>query len=209
MTHTLHRQGDPEALRHDYVLLAMAARGYYSGEDSDAKMQKVWEVLSRSRDRIVNYGNVTKGNRQHVTFEELQTVRSRLIHAVFADRVSLRDCLRDLAEAEIGVSIVVSGLYDDVLETCDDLGLSPHTVNLSLGCHGKTELLPDPGVLEITTMCGHALVSGALVRSVVDELERGRRTYEEAAQHLSRLCVCGIFNPKRAEEVLRKLVSPR
>jgi hypothetical protein len=185
----------------------MAARGF-TYEDSERKMQKVWGVLARFRDRIVNYGNVTKGNRQQVTFEELQTVQSRLIHAVFADRETLQECLRDLAAADVGVSVVVSGLYDEVLDACEESGLTPHTVNLSLGIHGRTDRLPAPEVLEITTMCGHAMISAALVRKVLEDVEIGRSSAEEAARELSRLCVCGIFNPERAEAVLQKLVGP-
>jgi len=42
---------------------------------------------------------------------------------------------------------------------------------------------------------------------MVDELRAGRITYGEAAIQLSTLCECGIFNPYRAEKVLRKLTA--
>lgn len=206
MTHTLHRQGDVESLREDYVLLAMAARGI-NYDDSDPKQQRIWEILSHFSDRLANYGNVTEGNRQHVTLTRLQTVKSRLVHAVFTDRETLTACLRELREADVGISVVVSGLYDDVVEACEASGLRPHTVNLSLGIHGNTERLPPAPVLELTTMCGHAMVSAGLVQKMLSDVETGRRTYSEAADEMSRLCVCGIFNPQRAEKLLRRMTG--
>jgi len=90
---------------------------------------------------------------------------------------------------------------------CAEVGLSPHTVEHSLGIHGNTERLPDENVLEITTMCGHAMVSANLVTHLVAEIDEGKTTHEEAANELSRMCDCGIFNPYRAEKLLRKMTS--
>jgi hypothetical protein len=42
---------------------------------------------------------------------------------------------------------------------------------------------------------------------MVEEIQRGKMTYVEAATELSRICDCGIFNPGRAEKVLRKMTS--
>ncbi|MHB8763485.1 MAG: hypothetical protein ACYDA8_03955 [Deferrisomatales bacterium] len=206
MTHTLHRQGDRESLREDYVLLAMAARGI-NYDDSDPQQQRIWEILSHFSDQLANYGNVTEGNRQQVTLTRLQTVKSRLVHAVFPDRKTLAACLKELKEADVGMSVVVSGLYEDVVEACETSGLRPHTVNLSLGILGNTGRLPPEPVLEITTMCGHAMVSAGLVQELLSQVESGRRTYAEAADELSRLCVCGIFNPQRAQKLLRKMTG--
>lgn len=61
-----------------------------------------------------------------------------------------------------------------------EVGLQPHTINLSLGIRGKKELPPGPEVLELTTMCGHALVARNLVRKAVAEVRAGRMAPEEA-----------------------------
>jgi len=115
--------------------------------------------------------------------------------------------LRELKDRDIGVSIVVSGVHEDVEKLSLEVGLSPHTVEHSLGTHGKTERLPGENILEITTMCGHALVSPNLVVEMAEQIQRGKLTYHEAAVELSRICDCGIFNPGRAEKILRKMTS--
>ena len=86
-----------------------------------------------------------------------------------------------------------------------EVGLSPHTVEHSLGTHGNTARLPEENVLEITTMCGHALVSPYLVVEMVEQIQQGKLTYQEAAVELSRICDYGIFNPGRAEKILRRM----
>ena len=90
---------------------------------------------------------------------------------------------------------------------CSELGISPHTVEHSLDIHGKTERLPEESVLEITTLCGHAMASTNLVKHMVERINEGKMTHAEAAEELSRMCDCGIFNPHRAEKILRKLTS--
>jgi hypothetical protein len=92
-------------------------------------------------------------------------------------------------------------------QICSEIGLAPHTVEHSLGVHGKTEKLPDENALEITTMCGHAMVSPNLVLDLVKQIDEGKVTHEKAAIELSRMCDCGIFNPYRAEKLLRKMTT--
>ena len=107
----------------------------------------------------------------------------------------------------MGISVVVSGLFDVVGECCHKAGLHPHTVNMSLGIYGKKEkLVPDPE-REVTTMCGHGMVTGDLVMNMVDRIRKGRITPEAASKELAALCVCGIFNTKRSAELLQKLAE--
>jgi hypothetical protein len=204
MTHTLHRRGDPQSLHKDFILLAMTARGI-NREGSGPQTRKIWEVISRYRKGLVNYGNLSLGNSHTTSLEELMKADSVILHAVFSDLQILRACLLDLKQADIGISIVVSGLYDEVQKICNEIGLRLHTVNFSLGIHGRTEKLPPEPVLEIMTMCGHAMVSGNLVEQTIKDIRAGKMTYAEGATELSRMCVCGIFNPPRAEEILRRL----
>lgn len=206
MTHSLHRRGNIENLREDYVLLAVPTRGENSQvpEEIQENLRLVWEVLSHYEHGLTNFGDghgrkpmeVLTGNKC-----------STIAHAVFKDRETLKSCLKDLRDGDFGISVVISGLYDEVEEICLELGLSPHTVAHSLGIHGKMEMLPEEDVLEITTMCGHSLVSPNLVIHLVGQISKGKITHEKAAQELSKMCDCGIFNPYRAEKVLRKLTS--
>jgi len=206
MTHTLHRRGKPEDLHEDYVLLAMQARGV-NREGCEEKMGQVWEVLSHYEADLTNFGNMTDGNSHTTSMDVLKRTTWHMAHAVFKDRETLKACLKEFKERDLGISVVISGLYEETEKICSEIGLSPHTVEHSLGVFGKTELLPEENVLEITTMCGHALVSPSLVIQMIDDINEGRRTYEEAAEELSKMCDCGIFNLYRAKKLLRKMIS--
>lgn len=206
MTHTLHRRGDIEALREDYVLLFMQSREV-NREGNEAKVEQIWEVISHYEPDLVNFGNMTEGNSHTTNMEAFKNTTWLMGHAVFKDRGTLKACLKELKDRDIGISVVVSGIYEEVEKLCSEIGLPPHTVEHSLGTHGKMEKLPEENVLEITTLCGHALVSPNLVIQMVEEINKGKISYEMAAKELSRICDCGIFNPYRAEKVLRKMTS--
>ena len=206
MTHTLHRRGDEKGLSQDYVMLIMPAKGI-NEDDAQEKLHQIWELLESHKPHLVNFGNATTGNSHTTDLDTLKKSVNRLIHAVFKDRERLKACLTEIKERDFGLSVVLSGLYSDVEKLCAEIGLAPHTVEHSLGIHGNTGKLPDEGVLEITTMCGHALVSASLVTHLADRIESGEMNFKDASNELSRGCACGIFNPYRAEKLLKKLVS--
>ena len=54
-------------------------------------------------------------------------------------------------------------------------------------------------------MCGHHCVSPQSVENYVHLIKIGKISVEKAAKKLAQPCVCGIFNPKRAEMILKKL----
>ena len=114
--------------------------------------------------------------------------------------------LHELKEAELGTSVVVSGLVEVTDQLCQQVGLKMHTVEFSGGIHGKLELLPERPILEISTMCGHGLVASNLVKEMIRQVKRGKKAVEEAAIVLAKPCQCGVFNTKRAEELLKKLL---
>jgi hypothetical protein len=85
-------------------------------------------------------------------------------------------------------------------------GLEKHTVENSLGIFGRIRRLPSEEMLQLTTMCGHGMVPANLVEKVVAEIKRGKKTMREGAVELTRPCHCGIYNPVRAERLLKRLV---
>ncbi len=87
------------------------------------------------------------------------------------------------------------------------MGLSPHTVQYSLGTFGRTDRLPPEDTLEVTTMCGHHLVSPNLVKKMLLDLSRNRISLEEAAQTLAKQCQCGVFNPTKAMRLLEEMLE--
>jgi hypothetical protein len=206
MTHTLHRRGDLESLSEDYVMLIMASRDV-NMEGSQEKMKQIWDLLSKYEADLVNYGNITAGNSQQVEIRELRDLPSRLMHAVFKDRERLKSCLKEIKERDFGLSVVLSGIYEEVEKICAEIGLKPHTIEYSLGIHGKTDKLPGEETLDITTMCGHAMVSPNLVLHMANEIKAGRINAKDAAKELSKGCACGIFNPYRAAKLLRKIAA--
>jgi len=139
--------------------------------------------------------------------EALKKADSRIIHAVFKDRDKLKACLKEIKERDFGISVVVSGLYEETKKICAEIGLAPHTVNHSLGSHGDVKRMPEGEVLEIHTMCGHAMVSSNLIRHMVKEIDAGNISSKDAAKKLTRMCDCGIFNPHRAEKLLGKMTA--
>jgi hypothetical protein len=200
MTHTLHREGVKEG-SNDYVILAMV-----EGSDPQ-KLENLAELFKIIlKHKPLNYtGKALFPDLPAEQFPQIYK-RTKIGMAVFDRRDTLFAALKEIKERELGVSVVVSGLFSHIGEDCKHLGLPMHTVNYSLGVWGKREKLPDPKVTEVTTMCGHGLVSFNLVQSLVKEIRRGKKTLEEAAETLARPCVCGVVNPKRTVELLRAML---
>jgi hypothetical protein len=130
-----------------------------------------------------------------------------VIHAVFDDRDKAISMLRRVKEADLGLSVVMSGLVDVVDQCCQEAGVQRHTVEHSLGIWGRTERLPSEAVLELNTMCGHGMVTVGLINAVVDKIKAGKMTVEEGAEELFKPCMCGIFNPARAAELLAQMAA--
>jgi hypothetical protein len=199
LTHSLHRRGAAEDLREDFIMLFLLSR--IKPQGTYETMRQIWEVLSRYEHELVNGGEL------HNMEDLKKSANSRMIMAVFKDRETLTNCLKEIKERDFGISLVISGLYKETGKACAETGLSPHTVNLSLGIHGNTKRLPEENVLEIHTMCGHAMVSSRLILHLVEQIKKGRATCAEAAKELSRMCDCGIFNTYRAEKILRRMTA--
>lgn len=77
----------------------------------------------------------------------------------------------------------------------------------TLHCRGRLSKLPEDEILEITTMCGHGMISQHLVRKILLDIKRGILSPQEGAEYLATPCICGVFNPKRAQRLLEELVE--
>jgi hypothetical protein len=208
MTHTLHRMGSIESLQDDYVVMLMSSKGI-NREGSGPKFRR---FLQMALDHgAIKIGDAGLGNEYHQggVNKVLEKVcdRSVVVHAVFKDAGTVTTFLQAIKEVNFGLSVVISGLFDEVTKICRQLGLEKHTVNQSLGRWGRTDKLPPPEILEVNTMCGHGMVSVKLIQDVVDDLKKGQCTPEEGAERLFRPCQCGVFNPHRAARLLRSIVS--
>jgi len=193
-------------LREDFILLAMCATGITHRGSAGIK-KKLYEVLQRFPH--ANSGDVKTGSEFNAELEAIRKgfVDTSVLHYVFTDKETVVQVLEEIRKADLGISIVLSGLFDEVEECCKRTDLKPHTVEHSAGVMGRTERLPDERILGITTMCGHGLVAANLVLEMVKRIRRGKLSIEEAAAKLAGPCICGVFNPKRAERLLSELVS--
>ena len=207
MTHSLHRRGNKQNLCEDYVMLVMPGMNRMKLEPVRERMQKIWDVISGYEAELANFGTLRGSGRHRKTIDELKKGPLSMIHAVFKDKASLKACLKELKEKDYWISVSVSGLYDDVKEASSEVDLSPHTVQYSFGISGKTEKLPEDDVLEVSTMCGHAMVSPNLIAHLIGKIDKGKKTHMEAAEKLTAMCVCGLFNPYRAENLLKKMTQ--
>ena len=205
MTHTLHREGTLENLREDFVVFTMSAKTV-NAKGSGEKMRKFFEILEKYNG--VNYGDMKTGNVLNLDRDTIHDgiVDTSIVHFVFTDKAVVGKVLDELEGAQLGTSVIVSGLVEETDRVCKRAGLRMHTVEFSGGVHGKLGLLPKKPVLEITTMCGHGMVASNLVREMVRQIKKGKKSLEEAGVGLAKPCQCGVFNPKRAEALLEKFL---
>jgi hypothetical protein len=205
MSHTLHRRGTAENLKNDFVIFAMSAKGI-NEIDSNVKLRRFLEIVREFNP--VNFGDMKTGN-YFITSEETIIASAKdtsIVHGVFDNREAFIKALKAIKDADLGVSVIVSGLLDDTHECCRQAGINRHTCEASLGVLGKTERLPDEDILRVSTMCGHGMVPFNLVKKVIEDIKEGRRTINEAAQELAKPCQCGVFNPGRAAALLEEIM---
>lgn len=217
MTNTLHRFGDAQSFRDDYVIFAIASKG-----NNDAgSLEKLREFLKLA----LQFGPVNLGDARHggalrpcknmhptshwkrdmeCNFDEvikgLDTPTT--VAAVFDDRTKAEDFLKAVRARDFGMSVNVSTSIDGAEQCCHAAGIPRHSVGYSLGFEGKTEHLPNSHVLALSTMCGHGMVANSLAKKMIDWVKEGRRTPDQAVTYLARFCSCGVFNPSRAKRIL-------
>jgi hypothetical protein len=61
--------------------------------------------------------------------------------------------------------------------------------------------------MEITTMCGHAMVSRGLIGILAEKIKKREMTPEQAGLELAKPCQCGIFNPVRAARLMEEFCA--
>jgi hypothetical protein len=217
MTNTLHRYGNEESFYDDYIVFASPSKGR-NDEGSIPKLKKFLEMALPFNP--VNVGDPAHGGavrpskHQTVTSHWIRDTRPDFraviagidepasVSAVFDNLEAAENFLKTVKEADLGLCVNISTSIDRAQQCCRFAGIARHSVGYSLGFEGKTEKLPNTQILELTTMCGHGMVSSSLAKKMVDWVKEGRRTPEEAVTYMTRFCSCGIFNPSRAKRIL-------
>ncbi len=209
MSHTLHRTGTEESLSSDFPMLALGAKDF-NREGCAPKLMQILEIFTKFD--TANAGVI--GMTEKVTPENIEEAKKMItdnavVHAVFKSEEDLVKALKMLKEADLGISVTVSGLFDKVHKCCREAGLTPNTVNTSLGVWGNVEekLPKDNRITEVSSMCGHGMIPFSLVESVAQKIKSGKMTPEQAAAKLMPQCSCHIFNPERAARILAGFVE--
>ncbi|MBS4022453.1 MAG: hypothetical protein KGZ79_08530 [Dethiobacter sp.] len=205
MTHSLHRQGSKENLQDDFALMCIPTLATFN--EAPQKAARFLEIIKKYCPD--NYGVISRGNKY--THDDVALIEalniSPAIFCVINRKDDLTSIFRELKEDDLGLSVVVNGIYEIIEECCQQAGLQPHTVNHSLGVWGSTDKLPSKETLEIITMCGHGQVGTNLVYHLLEEIKKGKISVREAAETLAKPCICGFFNTKRTESLLKQILK--
>ena len=227
MTNTLHRFGKPENLKDDYIVFILTSKG---ANDVGA-LEKARDFLKaalkydpvnlagesskgslyRPEKHLNPFSLYVKGRKQTVPpthlMDEMEPPGRAL--AVFDNKQSLEGFLKELKEMDLGLSVNVSSLVEEVREMAPRTGVRPHSMNYALGFRGKLHLLPDQYVLALTTMCGHGLIASNFAKKMIDTVKEGRSTPEKCAGYMAKFCTCGAFNTSRAVHILNDARTSR
>jgi hypothetical protein len=228
MTNTLHRYSEhyaferpanPVPVQDDFIVFAMASRGI-NDEDLVEKYRAFLRLALKHNP--VNLGDATKGGmlrpRQDLNpkahwhrdqranpDEVIAGIEGHTtVAAVFGNYQDMKAFVDDLRSADLGISVNISAPIDDAGRCCRDAGITRHSIEYSLGFCGRVDKLPDATVLELTTMCGHGMISANFAKKMIDWAKENRRSSTELAHAMARFCSCGVFNITRAERILNE-----
>ncbi len=216
MTNTLHRYGKAESFHDDYILFCIPSPGL--NDRGAVEKQKAFLRIC-AKHEPVNMGN---GNRGSYRPERHMDPRSHwnrdlspdwegvidgvskpgTVAAVFDSREKAENCLGEVKQADLGLSVNMSTSVSGAQNAAECCGIARHSVEYSLGFADPHDHLPNSQVLELSTMCGHGMVSFNMARKMLDMVREGRRTARQAVTTLARFCPCGVYNPARALRLL-------
>jgi hypothetical protein len=183
MTNTLHRYSEhyafekpanPEPVKDDFIVFAMASRGL---NDNDlVEKYRTFLRLALKHDPV-NIGDATQGGMLRPRQDMNPTVHwirddrpdpeqviagiegPTTVAAVFDNYDAMRAFVKELKSADLGISINISAPMDEAKRCCREVGITRHSVEYSIGFRGRVDKLPDATTLELSTMCGHGMVS--------------------------------------------------
>lgn len=222
MTHSNHRRGSRESLLGDYIVMTTDRRRL----NDRSKHTRFMKILLKHNPVGIATSTLVDGTLKRLRYnkgwepsmdsgvhnvtslEELMEMDDLSAGSgVYTSIEDVKGVLEDLKEADLGIATVVSGIFNEVHKTCLEVGTGPHTVNMSAETFGKMELVAEPKVLEITTMCGHHFVSPHLVKHLIERVKNGGITAEAAAVELGKQCTCNFFNVVRAAKLINEYIA--
>ncbi len=226
MTNTLHRYSEhyafeppaePQPVSNDFIVFAMASRGV----NDDDLITKYRAFLGLAlKHHPVNIGDATKGGTlrpqqdlnptAHWKRDQLPNPAEVIagieghttVAAVFENYADMTAFVADVRAANLGISVNISAPIEAAQRCCRETGIVRHSVEYSLGFCGRVEKLPDSTVLELSTMCGHGMLSANFVKKMIEWVKENRKSPEQAATYMARFCTCGVFNLAKAAAIL-------
>ena len=216
MTNTLHRYSEhyafepapnPEPVRDDYIVFAMATRDL--NDENLVEKYRCFLRLALKHDPV-NIGDATKGGMlrprqdmnptahwkrdQHPDPEQVIAgiEGHTTVAAVFDNYEAMRAFVEEVKAADLGISVNISAPMDEAKRCCRDAGIARHSVEYSLGFRGRVDKLPDATTLELSSMCGHGMVSANFAKKMMEWVKENRRSPEEAVRYMARFCICGV-----------------
>ena len=205
MTNTLHRRGSQEELENDFVVFALPKLDIFPLEELIKKLRVFTKICLR-------HGPINMGKLKDFHLSRVDPTRieedmqdSIALTAVYDNIESVAALINDLKEADLKISINISGLLDATDHCCKRSGMKRHSVEQSLGVFGQTDRLPPREIVEINTLCGHGLVSFNLIQKIIEEIKLERMTSRQGALYLAKPCECGVFNIHSAQHILERL----
>lgn len=236
MSHTAHRRGlDPATPGEEIIVLAMISKQHRRDEGiRDAMKALAQKMIDHKPHQWLSHNFIALdipqlGSKQtllrwmhRVRPEATRDVlfkavaeKSSVLTAIYTREEDACGLVRDLTGSWLEdnrrkgtpISIVLSGLFGDIDKCCRQTGQRQHTYLYSMGVRGRVDLLPGEGELELLTMCGHGLIALQRVHGLVERIEEGEITAEQAAEDVARPCVCGIVNQERAAKIFRRIVA--
>lgn len=216
MTNTLHRYGDAASFSDDYIVFAIPCKG--KNDEGAVDRLKTFLSLCVKHDPVnagnSDFGSFRPGVDLHPAVHWRRPVEARheevvagihrcaTVTAVFDSFEKAADCLGEVIAEDLGLSINVSTSVDGARRLAEACGIPRHSVEYSLGFVDPHDNLPDKDVLQLSTMCGHGMISSNLAKKMLEMVREGRRSPDQAAITLARFCPCGAFNPARARRLL-------
>jgi hypothetical protein len=218
VTNTLHRYGNAESFKDDYIIFAIPCKG----KNDEGAIEKLKTFLRICAKYVpANMGNSSFGS--YRPSSELKPTahwsrdanpdyaavinaveKAGTVAAVFDSKEHAEACLAEVKEADLGLSINMSTSVQGAKEAAEHCGIQRHSVEYSLGFCDVHDHLPNSQVLELATMCGHGMVSFNFARKMLDMVREGRRSPDQAVATLARFCPCGVYNPDRAKRILEE-----
>jgi len=211
MSHTLHREGSLKSLEKDYCLLITPYKGC-NNIQAEKKIKKFVDIIFDVGPVNFRFFRVPKEgefnlpvNKQKILNYKNRVYDNTKIRCVFDDKKKIKELIKQINKTNFGLSVTISGPRKEIESILKEINIRPHSINIGMGTYGSLEKLPDPNFRKITTMCGHGLIAPGLVKYMLIKIKAGKISYEDAGIELAKPCICGVFNQKRAEDILREI----